>query len=109
MTVINNLSSNNLSVISDDVKKLLGNRKDISAFCSLENVSNADKLTLTKSIFIPGKSFVFCKKSDEKSDRPFQYSWLEILPWLCYSLIEDGHIACTVFYLMVAHLVGKFS
>ena len=75
MTVINKLPASNLAVISDDIKKLLGNRKDISTFCSLKNVSNADKLTFIKNIFIPGKSFVFPKKSDEKGDRPFQHSW----------------------------------
>ena len=90
MTLINNLPANNLPVISDDVKNLLGNRKDISTFCSLRNVSNADKLTFIKTIFIPAKSFVFPKKSDEKGDRPFQHRWLEIFPWLCYSVIEDG-------------------
>ena len=68
----------------------MGNRKDISTFCSLKNVSNADKLNFIKNIFIPGKSFDFPKKNDEKGGRPFQHSWLEIFPWLCYSLIEDG-------------------
>ena len=43
-----------------------------------------------KNIFILGKSFVFSKKSDEKGDKPFQHTWLEISPWLCYSLTEDG-------------------
>ena len=75
MTVINNLPANNLPVISEDIKKLLVNRKDISTFCSLKNVSNADKLTCIKNIFVPGKSFVFSKKNDEKGDRPFQRSW----------------------------------
>ena len=90
VTVINNLPANNLPVTSDDIKKLLGNRKDVSTFCSLKNVSNADKLTFIRNIFIPGKSFGFPKKSDEKGDRPFQHSWLENFPWLCYSLMEDG-------------------
>ena len=90
VTVINNLPANNLPVISDDMKKLLGNRKDISTFCSLKNVSNTDKLTFTKNIFTPGKFFVFPKKGDEKSDGPFQHICLEIFPWLCYSLIKDG-------------------
>ena len=89
MTVINNLPTNNFPVISDDIKKLLGNRKDIITFCSLRNVTNADKLTFMKNIFIPGKSFVFPKKNDEKGDRLFQHSWLEIFHWLCYSLIKD--------------------
>ena len=71
VTLINNLPANNLPVLSDDMNKLLGNKKDISTFCSLKNVINADKLTFTKNIFIPGKSFVFPKKSDEKGDRPF--------------------------------------
>ena len=79
MTVINNLPANNLPVVSDDIKKFFGNRKDISTFCSLKNVSNADKLTSIKNIFVPGKSFVFPRKSDEKGDRPFQHSCLEIL------------------------------
>ena len=90
VTLINNLPANNLPVLSDDMKKLLANKKNISTFCSLKNVSNADELTFMKNIFIPGKSFVFPKKSDEKGDRPFQHSWLEIFPWLRYSLIEDG-------------------
>ena len=90
MTLINNLPANDSPVISDEMKKLLGNKKDISTFCSLKNITNADKLTFIKNFFIPGKSFVFPKKSDEKDDRPFQHSWLEIFPWLCYSLIEDG-------------------
>ena len=68
---------------------MFGNRKDIGTFCSLKNVCNADKLTFIKNIFIPGKSFVFPKKSDEKGDRPFQNSWLEIFLWVCYSLIKD--------------------
>ena len=89
MTLINNLTANNLPVIFDDMKKLLGNKKDNSTFYSYENVSNTDKLTFIKNIFIPGKTFVFPKKSDEKGDSPFQYSWLEMFPWLCYSLIED--------------------
>ena len=25
-----------------------------------------------------------------RKDRPIQHSYLEIFPWLCYSLIEDG-------------------
>ena len=79
MTVINNLPANNLPVVSDDIKNFFANRKDISTFCSLKNVSNADKLTSIKNIFVPGKSFVFPRKSDEKDDRPFQHSSLEIL------------------------------
>ena len=63
------------------MKKLLGNKKDNSTFCSLINFSKVDKLTFIKNIFIPGKSFIFPKKSDEKGDRPFQHSWLEIFPW----------------------------
>ena len=59
------------------MKKLLGNKKDISKFCSLESVSNADKVTFMKNIFIPGNYFVFPKKSDEEADRPFQHSFLE--------------------------------
>ena len=57
------LPANNLPVISDDMKKLLGNKKDISTFRSLKNVSNADKLSFIKNVFIPGKSFVFPEKS----------------------------------------------
>ena len=91
VTVINNLPANNLPVISDDIKKLLGNRKDISTFCSLKNVSNADKLTFIKNIFIPGKSFVFPKKSDEKGDRPFQHSCLEILGYYGAGAVS-GHV-----------------
>ena len=81
------------------MKKLLGNKKDISTFCSLKNVSNADKVTFITNIFITGKSFVFPKKRDEKGDRPFQHSWLEIFPCLCYSLIEDGVVCvyCILF------------
>ena len=56
-------------------KKLLGNKKDISTFCSLKNISNADKLSFIKNIFIPGKYFVFPKKWDQKGDRPFQLSY----------------------------------
>ena len=90
MIVIIYLPTNNLPVISDDIKKLLDNRKDISTFCSLKDFSNADKLTFIKNICIPGKLFVFPKKNGEKGDRPFQHSWLEIFLWLCYSLIKDG-------------------
>ena len=57
------LPANNLPVISDDMKKLLGNKKDNSTFRSLKNVSNADKLSFIKNVFIPGKSFVFPEKS----------------------------------------------
>ena len=64
------------------MKKLLGNKKDISTFCSLKNVSNANNLTFMKNIFFLGKSFGFPNKSDEKSDRTFQYNWLELLPCL---------------------------
>ena len=85
MTLINNLPANNLPVISDDMKKLLGNKKDISTFCSLKNVSNADKLTFMENIFTLGKSFVFSIKIGEKGDRLFQHSWLEIFPWLLSS------------------------
>ena len=59
VTLINDLPANNLPVISDDMKKLLGNKKDISSFCSLENVTDADKLAFIKNIFIPSKSFFF--------------------------------------------------
>ena len=78
MTLINNLTANNLPIISDDMKMLLGNKKRISTFCSLKNVNNADKLTYMKNTIIVGKLFVFPKKSDEKDDRPFQPSWLEL-------------------------------
>ena len=78
MTLIDNLTANNLPVISDDMKMLLGNEKRISTFCSLKNVNNADKLTDMKNTIVVGKLFVFPKKSDEKDDRPFQPSWLEI-------------------------------
>ena len=98
MPLINNLPPNNLPVIPDDMKKLLSNKKDISTFCYLKNASNADKLTFTKNIFIAGKSFVFPKKSDEKGGGPFQHSWLEIFPWLCYSVIEDG--ACCMYCVL---------
>ena len=90
MTLINNLPANILPIISDDMKKLLCNKKDSSTFFSLKNVSNTDRLTFIKNIFISGKPFVFPKKIDEEGDRPFQHSWLEIFPWLCYSLIKDG-------------------
>ena len=43
VTLINYLLADNLPVTYDDFKKLLGNKKDISTFCSLINVSNADK------------------------------------------------------------------
>ena len=43
-----------------------------------------------KNIFIPSKSFRLPKKSDQKGDSPFYYNWLELFPWLSYSLIEDG-------------------
>ena len=49
----------------------MGNKKYISTFCSLKSLSNADKLTFMKNIFIPGKSFGFPKESDEKGDKPF--------------------------------------
>ena len=71
MTIINNVPANNLPVISDDMKKLLGNKNDIGTFFSLKNVSNAGKLNFIKNILIPGKSFVFPKKCDEIGDRPF--------------------------------------
>ena len=72
-------------------KKFFGNRKDINTFCSLKNVSNADKLTFIKNIFVPGKSFVFPKKSDEKGDRPFQHSCLEILGYYGAGAVS-GHV-----------------
>ena len=80
MTLINNLPANILPIISDDMKKLLCNKKDSSTFFSLKNVSNTDRLTFIKNIFISGKPFVFPKKIDEEGDRPFQHSWLEIFP-----------------------------
>ena len=89
MTLINNPQVNNLQIISGDIKKILGDKKFISTFCSLKSLSNADKLTFVKNIFIPGKCFGFPKKSDEKGDKPFQRSW-ELFPWLCYSLIVHG-------------------
>ena len=91
MTIINNLPANNLPVVSNDIKKFFGNRKDINTFCSLKNVSNADKLTSIKNIFVPGKSFVFPKKSDEKGDRPFQHSCLEILGYYGAGAVS-GHV-----------------
>ena len=88
VTLINNLLANNLPIIFVDMEKLLSNKKDTSTFGSLKNVSNADKLIFTKNIFIPCKSFVFRKKSDDKVDRPFQHSAiLSLKMW---------HIACTV-------------
>ena len=90
MTIINNVPANNLPVISDDMKKLLGNKNDIGTFFSLKDVSNAGKLNFIENILIPGKSFVFPKKCDEIGDRPFQHTWLGIFPWPCHSLIEDG-------------------
>ena len=99
MTLINSRPANNLPAVSDDMNKLLGNKKDIRTFCSLKNVSNGDKLTFMKNIFISGKAFVFPKKSDGKGDRPFQHSWLEIFPCLCYSLIEDG--AHCMYYVLI--------
>ena len=62
-----------------------------------------------KNIFIPGKAFGFPKKSDKKSDKTFQHNCLDLLLWLCYSVLEEGHIAYTVFYLMVIHLLRKYS
>ena len=88
MTLINNLLANNLPIIFDDMEKWLGNKKGTSTFGSLKNVSNADQLIFTKNIFIPCKSFVFRKKSDDKVDRPFQHSAI-------FSL-NMGHIGCTV-------------
>ena len=69
VTLIASLPANNFTIASDDMKKLLGNKKYICLFCSLKNVSNADKLTFMKNIFIPGKSLRLLKKTDEKSDR----------------------------------------
>ena len=46
LALINNSPANNLLLISDDMKKLLGNKKDIRTFCSLKNTSKADELNL---------------------------------------------------------------
>ena len=89
MTLINNLPVNNLPVVSDNLKKLLGNKKEIKKVCSLKNVSNTGKLNFVKNIFIPGKYFVLQKKSDEKGGKPFQPSLLDIFSWLRYSPIND--------------------
>ena len=71
MTLINNLQVNNLQIVSNNIKKIMGNKKYISTFCSLKSLSNADKLTFMKNIFIPGKSFGLPKESDEKGYKPF--------------------------------------
>ena len=82
VTLIASMPANNFTIASNDMKKLLGNKKCICFFCSLKNVSNADKLTFMKNIFIPGKSLGLLKKIDEKSEKSF-------FIWFCCSSIED--------------------
>ena len=40
-------------------------------------------------MFRPRKSYVFPRLS-EKNKRSFKYEWLDLFPWLCYSVSEDG-------------------
>ena len=99
VTLRNNQPANNLSIIYGDMKKFLHNKRNISTFYPLKNVSYINKLNLMEVIFIPDKSFVFPKKSDEKGDRPFQHSCLELLSWLYYCLIQYGayYMYCVLF------------
>ena len=39
---------------------------------------------MIQNVFIPDKSFVF-----PTTHRLFWHRWFKILPWLCYSLVED--------------------
>lgn len=42
-----------------DLSKILGFKKDISTSTNLKNLTNAKKLKIFRSIFLPGKSFEF--------------------------------------------------
>ena len=49
-------------------------------------------------MFRPRKSYVFPRLS-EKNKRSFKYEWLDLFPWLCYSVSEDGAycLSCVLF------------
>ena len=64
---------------SIDFSKILGCKKDVSTLTKLKNLSNAEKLKLMRSVFVPSKSYVF-----PVTVRHFKYDWLEQYPWLCY-------------------------
>lgn len=108
VTLINNSPANTLLLISDEMKKLLGNKKDIRRFCSLKNTSNADKLSLWKISLFPVNILAFQRKVI-KSDSPSHYNWLELFPWLSYFFYWRWGILYVLFDLMVVHLVGIYS
>ena len=95
VTLINNSPANTLLLISDEMKKLLGNKKDIRRFCSLKNTSNADKLSLWKISLFPVNILAFQRKVI-KSDSPSHYNWLELFPWLSYFFYWRWGILCVL-------------
>ena len=82
---LKNIASEENDESSIDFNKILDCKKDVSTLTKLKNVSNAEKLKLMRSIFVPSKSYVF-----PVTVRHFKYDWLKQYPWLCYSPIEDG-------------------
>ena len=76
------------------LEKIFGYKKDVSILTKLINLSNAEKLNILTSVFVPSKSYVF-----PVTVRLFKYDWLEQYPWLCYSPIEDGAycLSCVLF------------
>ena len=55
-----------------DLSKILGCKKDISTSTNLKNLTNAKKLKIFRSIFLPGKSFEF-----PGAVQHFKYDWRE--------------------------------
>ena len=91
---LENIASEENDESSIDFSKILGCKKDVSTLAELKNLSNAEKLKLMRSVFVPSKSYVF-----PLTVQHFKYDWLEQYPWLCYLPIEDGaySLYCVLF------------
>ena len=72
---LENIASEENDESSIDFSKILGCKKDVSTLTKLKNLSNAEKLKLMRSVFVPSKSYVF-----PVTVQHFKYDWLEQYP-----------------------------
>ena len=80
------------------IESILKGKRDVSTYKKFifQSSTDAEKYEMIQNVFIPDKSLVF-----PTTQRLFLHRWFKLLPWLSYSLVEDGAycLPCLLFLL----------
>ena len=89
-----------IELLDDQVKTSFPvSNSDVASYRQkVKGLNTPDICNLIKNVFRPHRSYVFPRLS-EKNKRSFKYEWLDLFPWLCYSVSEDGAycLSCVLF------------